>query len=83
VNVYAHFVPDAKEVEHPSQPVSPALVAIYIADLTGELGHLARANGLDALGYLLDMARLEANEASKGSSENERRADEGKSRQAS
>ena len=69
-------MPDAEEVDHPNQPVSPASVAVYIADLTEELGQLARANGLDGLGYLLDMARLEANEASKGSSESERRADE-------
>jgi hypothetical protein len=34
-----------------------------------ELGQLARANGLDALGYLLDMARLEADEVSKVSEE--------------
>jgi hypothetical protein len=68
-------VPDAEEVDHPSQPVSPASVAAYIADLTKELVELARANGLDALGYLLDMARLEADEAAKGSSEKERWVD--------
>jgi hypothetical protein len=33
--------------------------------MTQELGQLAKANGLDALGYLLDMARLEADEVSK------------------
>jgi hypothetical protein len=33
--------------------------------MTQELGQLAKANGLDALGYLLDMARLEADEISK------------------
>jgi len=37
--------------------------------MTQELGQLARANGLDALGYLLDMVRLEADEVSKVSEE--------------
>lgn len=34
--------------------------AAYIATLTGELAEIARKNGLDTLGYLLDMAKLEA-----------------------
>jgi hypothetical protein len=35
-------------------------VAAYVAELTGELAVVARRQGLDALAYLLDMARLEA-----------------------
>jgi hypothetical protein len=76
-------VPDAEEVAPPNKPDSPASVAVYIAALTEELGQLARANGLDALGYLLDMARLEADEASKGSSGQEQWPDPAKSRRAS
>lgn len=34
--------------------------AAYAADLAGALARLARSNELDMLGYLLDMARLEA-----------------------
>jgi hypothetical protein len=34
--------------------------AAYVADLTSDLASLARQHGLDTLGYLLDMARLEA-----------------------
>ncbi len=34
--------------------------ATYIADLTGDLALIARRNGLNTLGYLLDMAKLEA-----------------------
>jgi hypothetical protein len=34
--------------------------AAYIADLTGSLALMARRHGLDTLGYLLDMAKLEA-----------------------
>jgi hypothetical protein len=76
-------VPDAEQVTHQNQPASPESVAVYIAALAGELGQLARANGLDALGYILDMARLEANEASKSSSEGEQWDQIAKSRRAS
>ena len=38
-------------------------VAAYVADLTCELALVARRNGLDALSYLLDMARMEAESA--------------------
>jgi hypothetical protein len=34
--------------------------AAYIADLTGGLAQMARRHGLKTLGYLLDMAKLEA-----------------------
>jgi len=37
-----------------------AATAAYIATMTGDLAEMARRHGLDALGYLLDMARLEA-----------------------
>jgi hypothetical protein len=62
-------VPDEEDGVPPDQPVSPASIAVYIAELTEELGKLARANHLEALGYLLDMARLEADQASKDISE--------------
>lgn len=35
-------------------------VAAYIAALSNDLASMARGQGLDTLGYLLDMARLEA-----------------------
>ena len=38
-------------------------VAAYLAELTGELAQVARRNGFDALGYLLDMAHMEAESA--------------------
>ncbi|NWG23988.1 MAG: hypothetical protein HXY30_06140 [Pseudorhodoplanes sp.] len=34
--------------------------AAYIADLTAELSRLAHRNGLHALSYLLDLAKMEA-----------------------
>lgn len=35
-------------------------VANYVASMSNELSGIARRNGLDTLGYLLDMVRLEA-----------------------
>lgn len=34
--------------------------ACYVAEMTGDLAMLARRAGLDTLAYLLEMARLEA-----------------------
>lgn len=42
------------------EAVEPQEAARYIAAFTGELSSLAKRTGLDLLGYLLDMARLEA-----------------------
>ncbi len=39
--------------------------AAYVAELSGDLSALARRHGLDALSYLLDMARLEAETVSR------------------
>ena len=39
--------------------------AEYIAALAGELSQLARRHGFDTLSQLLDMARLEADQAAK------------------
>ncbi len=38
----------------------PEEVAAYVAAMTAEMGRLARRHNLLALGYLLDLARLEA-----------------------
>jgi hypothetical protein len=45
---------------------TPDSAALYIASLTGELAKLAKQHGLDALSFILEMARLEADQASKG-----------------
>lgn len=39
---------------------TPDSVAQYIAALAHELAQIARRNGLDTLSYILEMARLEA-----------------------
>jgi hypothetical protein len=49
-----------------------ATVADYVATLSADLAVMARRHGLDTLGYLLDMARLEAENVSRHSG---RRAD--------
>ena len=41
-------------------PEDRQAAAVYIADLAADLARIARRQGLDTLGYLLDMARLEA-----------------------
>ena len=46
--------------EASGEPVDRAAAANYVAELTAELAALARQHGLDALGYILDMAGLEA-----------------------
>ncbi len=43
---------------------SPEEVAAYVAAMTAEMGRLARTHNLLALGYLLDLARMEALERS-------------------
>jgi hypothetical protein len=37
--------------------------AAYIAEMAASLAMMARRHGLDTLGYLLDMARMEAENA--------------------
>jgi len=46
-------------------PVDRAMAADYVAELSSELANLARQHGLDALAYILDMARLEAENANR------------------
>lgn len=46
----------------------PEEVAAYIAVLTAEMVRLARNHKLQALAYLLDLARMEAMQQAEGSS---------------
>ena len=48
-------------------PETRASTATYIAELTEELAQLAKRHGLLSLGYILEMARLEAAEIAKAS----------------
>ncbi len=47
-------------------PEDTRQAAAYVADLVGDLARIARRHRLEALGYLLDMARLEAQQAAQG-----------------
>jgi hypothetical protein len=44
----------------PRHPTDQAALAAYIAALSSDLAAMARRGRLDTLGYLLEMARLEA-----------------------
>ena len=50
---------DADEV------ADPIAAAAYVAELTAGLATIARKHGLETLGYILDMARLEAENANR------------------
>jgi hypothetical protein len=55
--------------DHPSAHDDSAReAAAYIAALSGDLAAIARTHGFDALGYLLDMAKLEADNITRGQS---------------
>jgi hypothetical protein len=43
-----------------TEPGDRTAVATYVATLSADLATMARSTGLDTLGYLLEMVRLEA-----------------------
>ena len=45
------------------EPGGSKEAAAYVAELTADLARIARLHRLDVLGYLLDMGRLEAQQA--------------------
>lgn len=51
-----------RTVQHQEDPVSHdrRSAAAYVAHLSANLAAISRQHGLETLGYLLDMARLEA-----------------------
>lgn len=55
-----------KDVEFKIGEETPESAAHYIRELTEDLANLARRNGLDVLCYILEMARIEAQQVSKG-----------------
>jgi hypothetical protein len=42
-----------------------AQVAVYVASMSADLATMARRTGLDTLGYLLEIVRLEAENAAR------------------
>jgi hypothetical protein len=55
-----------KSVETEPKEGDQAAAAAYVASLVGDLAILSRRHKLDTLGYLLDMARLEAEGTAQG-----------------
>ncbi len=55
----------------PDQPEtqSPRSAALYIGNISTELGRLARRHRLEPLAYILEMARLEADQIAKGAAD--------------
>ena len=49
----------------PAEPGGRTAVASYVATLSADLAVMARRSGLDTLGYLLEMVRLEAESATR------------------
>lgn len=49
----------------PGEAGNRTMVANYVATLSADLAVMARQNGLDTLGYLLEMVRLEAENVSR------------------
>ena len=49
-----------REAIKEANSVEKIKAAEYVADLTGDLARIAREHRLHTLGYLLEMARLEA-----------------------
>ena len=58
-------MPDENNGEVSDDNETPDSAARYIALLADELAKLAARNGLETLGYILEMARLEADEVGK------------------
>ena len=49
----------------PPESSGRSAVASYVATMSADLASLARRTGLDTLGYLLEMVRLEAESTSR------------------
>lgn len=64
---------EMSERTSPNEPNGRSAVASYVATMSADLASLARRTGLDTLGYLLEMVRLEAESSSRNGSQNGRR----------
>jgi hypothetical protein len=58
-------MPHRDDTDGPNGEETPDSAAHYIAAIAGELAKIARRNGLDTLGTILEMARLEADHLAK------------------
>ncbi len=56
----------------PPEPPNGTSVATYVATISNDLALMARKSGLNTLGYLLDMVRLEAESLTRHSGDGRR-----------
>jgi hypothetical protein len=61
----------AEPIEEPSGQTA---VASYVASISNDLANMSRRTGLDTLGYLLEMVRLEAESLARHNGPNGRRS---------
>ena len=57
--------PRKRDAERPRQDRRRTAAARYVAELSRDLASIARHHGLDTLGYILEMAQLEAENATR------------------
>lgn len=58
-----------KAADGPDQAQSPRSAALYIGRMAAELVDLARRHRLEPLAYILEMARMEADQVATGSAD--------------
>jgi hypothetical protein len=58
-------MPNKDDSNGPADGETPESAAHYIAALSGELAKIARRHGFDTLSEILEIARLEADQAAK------------------
>jgi hypothetical protein len=59
-------MPDRDDDNEPQGEETPERAAEYIASMMDQLAKLAKRNGLETLSYLLEMARLAADQDNDG-----------------
>jgi hypothetical protein len=59
-------MPNAPMPAIPEEPADPIATAAYVAELTGNLAYMARREGLETLSFILEMAKLEAENCARG-----------------
>ena len=64
----------SKMAEPSQEQNGQTAVASYVASISNDLAAMSRRNGLDTLGYLLEMVRLEAESLTRHNGSNGRRS---------
>lgn len=59
-------MPNAPPLVDPEKAANAEAMARYVAEMAGDLACLARGQGLDTLSFILEMAKLEAENCARG-----------------